>query len=115
MGYVLYQTGQFTEAATWLRRATASGDGLPSRPDGLDTLGDALWRSGQNDEAVQIWRKALDECEKLPSSPGGHHNIATNLSRKLDAAEHGRAPAVSSIPSERAATTQSSPAATQAN
>lgn len=55
LGWVLYRTGDYKEAATRLERAAEL------RPDDAtinDHLGDALWRAGRQDEARFQWQRA---------------------------------------------------------
>jgi Flp pilus assembly protein TadD len=56
LGWVLYQLGDFDEAARHLERAAEL---RPGDPIILDHYGDGLWRVGRRDEARFQWRRAL--------------------------------------------------------
>jgi tetratricopeptide (TPR) repeat protein len=56
LGWVLYQLGEFEDAARFLERAAEL---RPNDPVILDHFGDGLWRVGRDDEARFQWRRAL--------------------------------------------------------
>ena len=55
MGWVMYRTGRYDEAASYLGRAYAA---FPD-PEVAAHLGEVLWVKGDTESAVRIWRGAL--------------------------------------------------------
>ena len=56
LGWVLYRTGQYPQAAAVLERAVEM---VPEDPTLLNHLGDAYWRVGRLNEARFQWQRAL--------------------------------------------------------
>lgn len=59
-GWILYQEGQYAEAAKWLEKATATADS----PVIFEHYGDILLKLGRKDEAVVQWKKAQEKGAK---------------------------------------------------
>lgn len=58
LGWVYYQLGNLTDAATYLRKATE----LSSDPDIAAHLGEVLWKMDNRDEAIIVFSKALEKA-----------------------------------------------------
>lgn len=56
-GWVLYQSGKYTEALEQIRKA---GKLDPTNPEILEHAGDALFKLGKTEEARNEWKKALE-------------------------------------------------------
>lgn len=56
-GWVLYQQGKYTEAATWLEKALKNGDDAELH----EHYGDILYKMGKKDLALKSWQKAIDK------------------------------------------------------
>jgi len=74
MGWLLYRTGKYSEALTYLRKAYAAA---PAPEIGAH-LGEILWVLGDKDAARNIWKESL---EKNPNDP---HIRATLTRLKAD-------------------------------
>ncbi|MEZ4774049.1 MAG: tetratricopeptide repeat protein [Bacteroidia bacterium] len=59
-GWILYQEGQYAEAAKWLEKATATADS----PIIFEHYGDTLLKLGRKDEAIVQWKKAQEKGAK---------------------------------------------------
>jgi Tfp pilus assembly protein PilF len=55
-GWVLYKTGNYTEAAQWVEKAIAATPAADA--DLLEHLGDIYFKMGNTDSAVIQWQKA---------------------------------------------------------
>jgi tetratricopeptide (TPR) repeat protein len=65
--WVLYQSGEYTEALQWIERAAK---GSPSNAEILEHYGDILFQLGRKDDAVAKWNAAI--------TAGGNAQILNN-------------------------------------
>jgi Flp pilus assembly protein TadD len=79
----LFDSGKFSEAASWFEKVVAL---QPDSPDAKTDLGTALWNAGQKDKAMEQYQAAL----KIdPKNMATLHNltIVYEEDRKLPEAE----------------------------
>ncbi len=57
-GWVLYQTGNYTEALNWIQASMDSGG--DQSPEVVEHFGDVLYKNNRVEEAVYFWEKALE-------------------------------------------------------
>lgn len=79
MGWVLFKLGEFKEAATWLKKATALEDG--DDPTLWDHLGDSHHKGNDIAAARKAWKRALELAEE---SPTPDEKLVKQIKEKLE-------------------------------
>ncbi len=96
-GWVLYKSGDFKEARTWLQRSTGVENG--EDPVIYDHLGDALWRLGDKDAAVKAWKRSVEISDEQTSEgdEGMDKDMPERVKHKLEANASGKTPTVAPL------------------
>jgi tetratricopeptide (TPR) repeat protein len=86
LGWVLYQLGDYKEAARQLERAVVL---RPEDPTINDHLGDAYWRVGRSLEARFQWRRALSLDPEKDMIPAIEKKLQRGLAENASGENHG--------------------------
>ncbi|MFN3232445.1 MAG: tetratricopeptide repeat protein [Alphaproteobacteria bacterium] len=83
LGWALYRTGKYEEAAAWLEKAVIL---RPEDPTINDHLGDAYWKVGRQLEATFQWRHALT----MDPEGDDHERIREKIRYGLDSEQRSQ-------------------------